>query len=114
VLLLGDVRELEVRRERAQHSRLPLESELTHGGGEILVRRTCPCGACERPDALDVVEELLPVLLDEDAAEEVAEQADVSPERRVGWLVGTDRHASSVGRFAAETGQSLGNRGDPR
>ena len=40
--------------------------------------------AREQADALHVVEQPLPLLLDEDDPEHVAEQADVAPELRVG------------------------------
>ena len=104
VLLLGDVREREVERERAQDARLPLERQPDDGGREVVVRGTGARGAGERPNALDVVEERLVLLLDEHPAEQVAEHADVAPERGVGGGV-LDGHPASVGRNVGKTGQ---------
>ena len=104
VLLLGDVRELEVERERAQHARLPLERQRRDRGREVVVRGPAARGAGERPDALDVVEERLVLLLDEHPAEQVAEHADVAPERGVGGGV-LDGHPASVGRNGRKTAQ---------
>jgi hypothetical protein len=94
VLLLRDVRELEVGRERAQDARLALERELAHRCGEVVLRAAGPRRACEAAQPLDVVEQALVLLLDEHAAEQVAEQADVPPKRRVCRLVGPDRHGA--------------------
>jgi hypothetical protein len=114
VLLLGDVRQLEVRREGTEDTGLPLEGERRHGGGQVLMRCARARRPGERADALDVVEELLPVLLYEDPAEEVAEEPDVAAKRGIGGLVGTNCHACRVGRWAGETGQSLSKGDDPR
>ncbi len=84
MVLLGEVGELEVEAERAQHLGLALERELADRRREI---GPCPGAARpprlprERADALLVGEQLLPFLLDEDAAEDLAEQPDVPPER---------------------------------
>jgi hypothetical protein len=87
-VLLGDVRQLEVEAEGAQHLRLALEIELANGlpqrlpaGGPARRARL----AREPPDPLFLIEQLLPFLLDEDPAEDVAQQADVAAERRVGY-----------------------------
>jgi hypothetical protein len=48
------------------------------------VRRARARVAGKGPDALDVREQGLALLLDQDAAEEVAQQADVPSQRRVG------------------------------
>ena len=93
MVLLGDVRELEVERERAQHARLPLERQRLDGLLELLVRRAGTRRAGQRAHPLDVLEQRLALLLDEDAPEQVAEQADVSAQRRLGL------HGSSVGRL---------------
>ena len=114
VLLLGDVRELEIRGEGAKDARLPLERELAHCGREVVLRAAGPRRAREPSQALDVVEQALVVLLDEHPAEEVAEQADIAPKRRVRGLVGTDRHRSSVGPNPRKTEQSGHERGIPR
>jgi hypothetical protein len=87
VVLLRQVDELEVERERAQDLGLALEGQVPdrlcdpgpRGGG---AGRTGAPG--ELPDALLVREQLLAALLDENPAEDVTEQADVAPERRVG------------------------------
>ena len=87
VLLLGQVGELEEERERAQDLRLPLEVELPDGAGELGAHRRVaglarPAG--DAPDLLLLGEQLLALLLDHDAAEQVSEEADVAAERRVG------------------------------
>jgi hypothetical protein len=106
VLLLGDVRQLEVRRERAQHACLPLERQRCNRRGQFPLVGALARGARKAADALDVVEQRLVLLLDEHAAEQVAEQADVAPERRVGGLVSPHSHRSRVGLNPGKTGQS--------
>ena len=84
MVLLGDVRELEVEAEGSEHGRLPLERQGADGGGELRARARLthrPGSPRERADALLVREQILPFLLDEDAAEDVAEQADIAPKR---------------------------------
>ena len=88
VVLLGDVDELEEERERPQHGRLPLEAEPGDGGAERLARAAGAGVAREGADPLLVVEQVLALLLDEHAPEQVSEQADVGAESGVG------RHAS--------------------
>jgi hypothetical protein len=87
MVLLGDVRELEVERERPQDTRLPLERQGVDGIPKITVRLAGPRSAGEGPHALDVLEQGLPLLLDEDAAEQVAQEAHVAAEG-----VGNDGH----------------------
>ena len=87
VLLLGDVRELEVRCERSQHARLPLERQRGDRRREVVGRNSFARGAREPAHPLDVGEQRLVLLLDEDAAEHVAQQANVAPKRRVSRLV---------------------------
>ena len=101
VLLLGDVRELEVERERPQHARLPLERQRRRPRprGRRAARRRAP--PARAPHALDVREERLVLLLDEHLPEQVAEHANVAPERRIGRDV-ADGHAASVGRNRPE------------
>ena len=87
VLLLGEVGELEEERERAQDLRLLLEVELADGPRQLgahgrVAGLARPAG--DAPDLLLPREQLLALLLDHDAAEQVAEQADVAAERRVG------------------------------
>jgi hypothetical protein len=87
VLLLGDVRELEVRCEGAQDARLSLEWQSPDCGGEVVGGHSLACGAREPTHPLDVGEQRLVLLLDEDAAEDVSEQANVAPKRRVSRLL---------------------------
>ena len=87
VLLLGDVRELEVEGEGAQDARLPLGRQRRDRGTQLVERRPASRLARERPHPLDVGEQLLALLLDEHPPEQVAEQADVAPQRRVGGSV---------------------------
>ncbi len=87
VLLLGDVGELEEERERAQDLRLLREVELANFPGEL--RADLGITGLARtprdlPDLLLALEQVLALLLDHDAPEQVAEQADVPAERRVG------------------------------
>ena len=78
VVLLGDVRELEEDAERPQHDGLALERERPRSSRRAARARPLAARpARERADPLDEVEHLLPLLLDEHAPEEVAEQADV-------------------------------------
>jgi hypothetical protein len=88
VVLLGDVRQLEVEAEGAEHLCLALEIELGDCSPQ-LGSAGGPAGgaglAREPPDPLFLVEQVLPLLLDEDPAEDVAQQADVAAERRVGY-----------------------------
>ncbi len=86
VVLLGDVRELEVEGERAQHRRLLPGRERVHGLGQLGRggRVTLPAGAGEAADPLLELEQPLALLLDEHATEQVAEQADVPAEGGVG------------------------------
>jgi len=92
MVLLGDVCELEVEGEGAQHARLPLERQRLDGFLDLLVRRAGARRARERAHPLDVLEQRLALLLDEDAPEQVAEQADVTAERCIGGF-----HVSSLG-----------------
>ena len=83
VVLLGEVGELEVEREGAEHVGLAFERQRGDGGRKPLARDLAAGTARERSDALDVVEQLCAALLDEDATEHVSEESDVAPERRV-------------------------------
>src|SRR6185437_6897183 len=71
MLLLGDIRKLEVGRERAQHARLALERELGDRCGEVVLRPGRPGSTREPAQPLDVLEQALAVLLHEDTAEQV-------------------------------------------
>ena len=86
VMLLGDVRELEIEGERAQHRRLLPRRQPVHGLGQLGRggRVALPAGACEAPDPLLELEQPLALLLDEHAPEQVAEQADVPAKGGVG------------------------------
>ena len=86
VVLFGDVGEVEVDGERAQDDGLRLDVErldrLREGpGGTGVAAATEPC---EQANALFEAVELLAFLLGEHASEDLAEQADVRAERRVG------------------------------
>ena len=78
VVLLGDVGDLEVEGEGAEDARLARERERLHRLPQLVAPLALPRGAGERPDVLDVGEQRFVLLLDEHAAEEVAEQADVA------------------------------------
>ena len=95
VVLLGEVRELEVHREGAQHLALPLQRQRRHGVGQPRARgcrAARPRAPRQLADALLVMEETLAALLDEHPAERLAEQADVATERRLRWK----RHVCSL------------------
>ena len=113
MLLLGDVRELEVERERTEDARLPLERQAGDCGSEIVL--WCAVARCprERAHAFDIREERLVLLLDEHLPEQVAEHADVTPERGVGLKL-LDCHAASVGRNGRKTAQSFAQVEKPR
>jgi hypothetical protein len=85
--LLGEVCELEVEPEGPQHLSAPLVGEVADDGCEIGARPRLPGGARlarELADPLDVREQVLALLLDEDTAEDLAEEPDVAAERRLG------------------------------
>jgi hypothetical protein len=113
MLLLGDIGKLEVESERTEHARLPVERQSGHTRSEVVVRRTAARGPRQRTHALDVGEERLVFLLDEHLPEEVAEHANVPPERRVGGDV-LNGHSASVGRNGRKTGQSFAQVENPR
>ena len=84
-MLLGDVDELEEEREGPQHGGLPLEARGAATASPSASRDPPRAGiARERADPLLVVEQVLSLLLDEHAPEQVAEQAHVGAERGVG------------------------------
>ena len=84
-MLLGDVRELEVEREGAEHERLPVERQRRNRLSQLRERRVVAlaCLARELPDPLYELEQPLGLLLDEHLAKEVAEQPDVRPDRGI-------------------------------
>jgi hypothetical protein len=89
VVLLREVRELEVERERPQDLGLAVERQAPDSIREPGTRRSPARGACapgELPDALLVGEQSLAALLDEHPSERLAEEADIAPERRIGTL----------------------------
>jgi hypothetical protein len=88
MVLLGDVRELEVHRERAQHLALAVEVERANRVVQLVPRRALPGRPGEGADPLLADEELLALLLDENTAEDVAQQPDVRAQRRVGAHAG--------------------------
>jgi nitrogen regulatory protein P-II 1 len=84
VVLLGEIGELEVEGERPEHGRLPVGIEGAHRFPQLVARRAVSRGAGQVTDPLLGLEQILPFLLDEDATEDLAEQANVAAERRVG------------------------------
>jgi hypothetical protein len=81
VVLLGEVGELEVEAERPQHLGLPLRCELPDRLAQLVTRSALAGGPGEPADALLGREQVGALLLDEDASEDVAEQADVPAKR---------------------------------
>ena len=116
VVLLGDVDELEEQRERPQDCALPLGAERRDRSTESASRAARARIARQRPDSLFLVEELLALLLDEHAPEQVAEQAHVGAEGGIGRheksLEGQEsRQASRLPRATrAGTARSRGSR----
>jgi hypothetical protein len=87
VVLLREVGELEVERERPENLRLALERKGGNRGREPGAGRRAAGGARspgQLPDVLLFGEQVLAGLLDENATEDLTEKADVSPQRRVG------------------------------
>ena len=84
MMLLGDVDELEEEGERTQDSALALEPERGDRGSEGTPRPSRAGVAGKGADPFLLIEEILALLLDEDLAEQVAEEADVGAERGVG------------------------------
>jgi hypothetical protein len=84
VVLLGDVDELEVQRERADDRGLLHRLEVANRLTERIARRTLSRLARQQANPLFGVEEIRPRLLDHDAAEYVPEESDVPPKPGVG------------------------------
>jgi hypothetical protein len=87
VMLLGEVGELEVQPESAQHLRASLVGKSAYGFCEVGARPWLPRGARlarELADPLDVGEQVLALLLDEDTPEDLAQEPDVAAEGRLG------------------------------
>ena len=85
-MLLGDVGQLEEERERPQDLRLLVEVELLDGTCQLVPHLWVAALAGPPGDAADLLlprQQLLSLLLDHDAAEQIAEQANVPAERRV-------------------------------
>ena len=85
-MLLGEVRQLEVEREGAQDLRLLVEVEFPDGARQLGPHLRV-AGLARPPGDRGLLfagEQLLPLLLDHHAPEQVAEEADVPAERRVG------------------------------
>ena len=91
MVLLGDVCELEVESERAQDARLPRQRQHLDRRAEVVMSRPATRRTCERAHVLDVGEQGLVLLLDEHAAEQVAEQAHVAAQRFHGASLGSGR-----------------------
>ena len=92
-MLLGDVRELEVERESAEDLRLLVEIQRRDRLRQLGPHLGVPALACPPRDVADLLlarQQLLALLLDHHAAEQVAEEADVPAERRVGGHDVTD------------------------
>jgi hypothetical protein len=84
VVLLRQIDQLEVDAERPQDERLALGLQSRDGLPQALALRRAPCrarGAGEEPYLLLEVEQLLPVLLDEDPPEDRSQQPNVASER---------------------------------
>src|SRR3954452_728245 len=97
VVLLRDVRELEVESERAQDELLLLGPDRPDRLAHVADDPALPRGARERSHALDGLEQPVAVLLDENRAERLAEEADVPPElRRAAQAVAASGLASAA------------------
>ena len=85
MVLLGDVGELEVERERAQNLAWRSSVERRDGLAESAREEALALSGLprQRPDPLLLGEQLLTLLLDENQAKEIAEEADVATERSV-------------------------------
>jgi hypothetical protein len=86
MVLLGDVHELEVQAERPDHVALLAEIEPPDGVtkvGSPRLRSARSGIPREESDALLLLEESGPLLLDEHSPQDLAEQANVAPERRI-------------------------------
>src|SRR5439155_26991064 len=83
VVLLGDVDELEVDRERSDHRGLLVEREPAHGTTQLVARRAFASLPRQQADLLLGGEQLLAALLDQQTTEHVAEEPNVTPEPRV-------------------------------
>ena len=86
-MLLSQVDELEVHGERAEHEPFSVGVEAGYRVSKRLAVRRTPGGssvAGERADPLFLVEQLPALLLDEHAAEDVAEEPDIPAQPRVG------------------------------
>jgi hypothetical protein len=81
VVLLRQVREREVGGERSHNRSLCVEVEPAHGLAELVARLTGAARARQCPDPLLGLEQRLAFLLDENAAEDPAQETDVTAER---------------------------------
>jgi hypothetical protein len=112
VVLLGEIRELEIDAERSQDERLAFQLEPGHALPQLLAARRSARRARiarEETDALLLVEQLLPFLLDEDAAEDVAQKTDVPAEWGVRGIATFAAHAEDSVR--PDLGAARGSRG---
>ena len=115
VMLLGDVREVEVHRERPQDDRLGLDRERRDGLGE-LGGSLCVAASPEPGEPSDPFLEpvgRLAFLLDEDVTERVAEQPDVCSQSRVECLLRGATHRPTLSVRQAGFGRSRILRRDP-
>ena len=84
MVLLGDVRELEVQPERPQHARLPLERQRLDRLLELVVRRAAARDARASARTRSTsASSASPSCSTSTRPEQVAEQADVAAQRRV-------------------------------
>jgi hypothetical protein len=101
VVLLGDVDQLEIEAERSQNVGLIDGRQHPHGvadgPGVVSFARI----ARTQPDPLLRLEQLVPFLLDEDLAQDVAEQANIAAEWGVRLRTCVRAH---VGRLSAMPG----------
>ena len=125
-MLLGDVREVEVDRERPQDDRLASRPGAQRSVSASAARSRCVAASPEPGEPADPLlepEGLLAFLLDEHATERVAEQPDVRAERgratargrssphsrnRVRYAAAPKRFSARARAFAASTSRSRG------
>ena len=106
VVLLGDVREVEVDGEGPQHDRLRVDVELRDGlterPGRARVAATPEPG--KEADPLLEAEDVVALLLGEHTTEDLPEQAHVRPEREVVRVLGGRAHRPHSARSGPREG----------
>ena len=122
--LLRERPELRVRAQAGEATRHDMHDVGSKGGdligerwadrrSKVIVRRAASGGPRQGAHALHIGQQRVVLLLDQHLPKEVAEHANVPPERCIGRDI-LDGHSASVGRNGRKTAQSFAQIGNPR